>query len=79
MSQTRRAKPYLEEAVSNTFAAESEPSIGFRMGLALTFGLLQDKLRIARGELPFPLSTLFPDEAGGELWMEPKEIAHADA
>ena len=59
---------FLEEAVSNTFAADSEPSVEFRMGLSLAFSLLQDKLRIACGELPFPLSTLFPDEADGVLW-----------
>ena len=66
---------FLEEAVSNTFAADSEPSVGFRIG----FSLLQDKLRIACGELSFPLSTLFPDEADGVLWIEPKENGHADA
>ena len=70
---------FLEEAVSNTFAADSEPSVGFRIGLSLTFSLLQDKLRIACGELPFPLSTLFPDEADGVLWIESKEDGHADA
>lgn len=70
---------FLEEAVANTFAAESEPSAGFRMGLALTFSLLQDKLMIARGELAFPLSTLFPDEADGVLWKpEPKDSADAE-
>lgn len=71
---------FLEEAVANTFAAESEPSAGFRMGLALTFSLLHDKLMIARGELAFPLSTLFSDETDGVLWKpEPKEATDADA
>ena len=69
---------FLEGAVSNTFAADSEPSVGFRIGLSLTFSLLQDKLRIACGELPFPLSTLFPEEADGVLRIEPKEAAHAE-
>lgn len=69
---------FLEDAVSNTFAAESEPSVGFRIGLSLTFSLLQDKLAIAREELAFPLSTLFPDEADGVLRIEPKEAAHAE-
>lgn len=69
---------FLEDAVSNTFAAESEPSVGFRIGLSLTFSLLQDKLAIAREELAFPLSTLFPDKADGVLRIEPKEAAHAE-
>lgn len=69
---------FLEEAVSNTFAADPEPSVGFRIGLSLTFSLLQDKLAIAREELAFPLCKLFPDEADGVLRIEPKEAAHAE-
>lgn len=57
---------FLGEAVADTFASGSEPSIGFRMGLALAFSLLQDKLRIASGELPFPRVTMCDDDTGGE-------------
>lgn len=70
---------FFGEAVADTFASGSEPSIGIRMGLALTFSLLQDKLMIARDELALPLSTLFPDEADGVLWKpESKESADAE-
>ncbi len=69
---------FLEEVMDNACAADFTPSNGFRMGLSLAFGLLQDKLAIAREELAFPLCKLFPDEAGGVLRIEPKEAAHAE-
>ena len=69
---------FLEEVMDTACAADFTPSNGFRMGLSLAFGLLQDKLAIAREELAFPLCKLFPDEAGGVLRIEPKEAAHAE-
>ena len=45
-------------------------------GLELCFNLLSDKLDIAAGELPFPLSTLLHKEADGVLWDPNKGAAH---
>lgn len=59
---------FLEEATESLLSSDFEPSSGCRMGLVLVFSLLQDKIRIARGELAFPLSTLLHEEADGVLW-----------
>ena len=42
---------FLEEAVSNTFAADSEPSVGFRIGLHSAF--FKTSCGLLAGNYPF--------------------------
>lgn len=55
LEDARNLAAFLEEAMDGMFASDFCPSNGSRMGMSLTFSLLQDKLNIALGNLAFPL------------------------
>lgn len=58
---------FLQEAVEGLLSGGTVLSDECRLGLGLTFDLLRDKLAIASGALPFPMTQPF-GEADKVLW-----------
>lgn len=65
---------FLGEVVDNMFASDFSPSNGFRMGMSLTFSLLQDKLDIAIGRRAFP----FVEHGASAVLWNPEQGENAD-